>query len=322
GGDSSGSRRRGLTLVELLVVMAIIGALVALLLPAVQASREAARDATCKNHLRQLGLASAQHVGAVGHFPTGGWGASWTGDPRRGFGREQPGGWVYNLLDFLEEAALRRAHVADDAEQRIAAAQGIQRPLAVFICPSRRAVQLFVHADPYVLVNSDVPPLVARADYAINAGTTGTNQLGTGHQQGPGSVDQAASGYPWPAINIYNGVCHFRSRVRESQITDGTSHTYLAGEKSLDTRHYETGLTFADRGFALIGYSPDTVRMTTVDVPPRVDEARSNWTGFGSAHAAGCNFVFCDGSVRRIAYGIDPAIHAATGNRHDGEPAS
>ena len=107
-------RKSGFTLVELLVVIAIIGILVALLLPAVQAARESARRQQCSNNLKQLALAAINHHEVAGHFPTGGWGWWWVGDPDRGFGKEQPGGWIFNLMPFTEESS--RYEAASDGD--------------------------------------------------------------------------------------------------------------------------------------------------------------------------------------------------------------
>src|SRR5450756_1612071 len=94
------SDQAGFTLVELLVVMSIISVLIGLLLPAVQAAREAARRTQCINNLHQIGLAVLQHEVATRHFPTGGWGSLWLGDPDRGTDEKQPGGWIYNILPY------------------------------------------------------------------------------------------------------------------------------------------------------------------------------------------------------------------------------
>src|SRR6476620_9751486 len=106
-GSRNSERKRslqsGFTLVELLVVIAIIGILVALLLPAIQAAREAARRAQCKNHLRQIGIACLNFENSNKIFPAGGWGFLWMGDPDSGMGRHQPGGWIYQVCPYLEE---------------------------------------------------------------------------------------------------------------------------------------------------------------------------------------------------------------------------
>jgi prepilin-type N-terminal cleavage/methylation domain-containing protein len=96
----------GFTLVELLVVIAIIGILVALLLPAVQSAREAARRAQCQNHLKQIGMAFLLHENTHKILPCAGISPWHVGDAMRGRAKKQTGGWMYNILPYIEEQSL------------------------------------------------------------------------------------------------------------------------------------------------------------------------------------------------------------------------
>ncbi|MEQ8848006.1 DUF1559 domain-containing protein [Botrimarina sp.] len=309
-----------MTLVELLVVVAIVGLLLGMLLPAVQAARERARFAHCTNQIRQLALAVALHVEAMKTYPAGGWGSDWTGDPTRGYGREQPGGWLYALQAFVEGGVDTTAltGLGEYARRRDRAAREMQVVQELLICPSRRSATLFSHPNPYALVNVDPPSVVARSDYAINGGSAGTNTLlrsdGTA---GPRSLEEGDTTFPWPPDNFYSGVIRFHGSFAPRQILDGFSNTYLLGEKYLSTRDYLSGWNEGDRGFALIGYSSDTVRLTIRGSTPTRDNPGRDPKRFGSAHASACLFAFCDGSVRPISYEIDEPAHRANGNRRD-----
>ena len=310
-------KSNGFTLIELLVIISIMGILVALTLVAVQAARESARRVTCTNHLKQIGLATIAHQSAHRQFPTGGWGWGWQGDPDRGFGLLQTGGWPFGLLPFMEQDELRRrgsrqAPQEKRAEILIVAAT----PIPSFHCPSRRSATPYPFVNPLTnFFNIDRPDVLARTDYAANTGDVAQDAYGSGPptlQQGDGPS------YKWP-VNTSTGICFRRSAVRVSEVRDGLSKTYFAGEKHLIHTQYETGVPFNDDQGLFVGYDRDTLRTTALTSPPRHDsESGDSDQCFGSAHGAGFHMVFCDGAVRLIEYEIDPEIHRRLGNRADG----
>src|SRR5262245_24396640 len=129
-------RRPAFTLVELLVVIAIIGILVALLLPAIQAAREAARRTQCNNQLRQLAISFHNHHDTFKYFPSGGWGVRWLGFPEQGFGKNQSGSWLYSLLPFMEEKNLHDLGSGlTGTARREACMQRTQAPFEGMTCP-------------------------------------------------------------------------------------------------------------------------------------------------------------------------------------------
>lgn len=309
------------TLVELLVVIAIIGVLAGLLLAAIQQSREAARKSECRNNLRQVGLAIHGHITATDRFPTGGWGCSWAGDPDRGHGRRQPGGWVYNILPYIElGTTLHDLGSGQNTElKRTAATTVIQTPIKFFNCPTRRPAIPYPNSFPYELYNADVPTRLARSDYAINSGSIGGfNTIRVGDHGGPPSLEVGDNSWVWQSTANCSGIAFLRSSLKPAQVLDGMSHTFMVGESYLSSNHYESGAVESDRGHMYSGLAPDTVRLT--GGLPTQDGAVADTNRFGSAHHDGLSFVFCDGSVRAIAYDIDSDIYARYGNRRDNLP--
>ncbi len=314
------------TLVELLVVITIIGILIALLLPAVQAAREAARRLQCCNNLKQLSLAALNHEEIHGFLPSGGWGYRWTGDPDRGVGKDQPGAWVFSILPYLEQQAVRDLGSDGDrdaitAAQRSGAFSRDQTPLTMFICPTRRKAVVYPRPKDRWYFNSDATTMAAAIDYAANGGT---NVIIIGSSFLQPTTIAAADSFPYPCQDA-NGIVFPRSEVTMASISDGVSCTYLMGEKCLCTDYYENGLDPHDDQGIYEGWSPDNIRFCNYDpisglvLTPQPDTPGSViWGVFGSAHATGLHMAFCDGSVQFINYSIDPETHSRLGNRHDG----
>jgi prepilin-type processing-associated H-X9-DG protein len=260
------------------------------------------------------------HLSVRKHFATGGWGYIWVGDPDRGFDEHQPGGWVYNILPYLEQQALYELGAGKSpAEKRADAARVTETCLPVMNCPTRRQPVPYTAywGGGYNAHNADRVPAHARSDYAVNAG-----HVGPLNHAGPPDLETGDGSWNWPSWAPHQtGISFLRSTLPESRVRDGMSNTYLVGEKYINPDNYDTGYDGADNLSMYEGHDWDVNRWANENLPPRLDRPGvAAYSNFGSAHLAGCNFVFCDGSVRLISYSIDKQTHQRLGNRQDGEP--
>lgn len=318
--------KKAFTLVELLVSIAIVAVLIALLLPAVQSARESARRLHCSSNLKQISLGCLQYEQTYGYLPCGGWAYGWTGDPDMGFGEKQPGGWIYNILPFIEETEIRNIGAGQTFEQKkVSLQQAASNPITLFSCSSRRPATLYPFNPVQQMFNMNTVSGVARGDYAINAGSQSDCEI----YYGPSSISQGLDpNYKWPDVSDHTGVSYQRSKIKLSHVTDGSTKTYLVGEKYMNPLKYSSGKCYADNNFLLTGYENDHSR-TTFN-PPAQDErgkdymapSRSNVqlpNRFGSVHSNSFYMSMCDGSVKSIEYNIDPSLHRSLGNRKDGQ---
>ena len=267
-------KKKGFTLVELLVVIALLGVLMTILLPAIQMTRESARTVRCSNNLRQLALACHEVENTSGFLPSGGWGCQWIGDPDVGAGFRQPGSWLFTILPFLEQSAIYQLTADDENPENYSggtstdSSQGSDSSLSpvanlvksvvpTFFCPTRRSVRVYpgqVWAGHNYSVTEVVNGYgaIAKTDYSGNAGfysgydnspvqtltTTGTKL----HNESLGTSEVASyrANDSWYRAmdNRWRGVIFPVSKISSDDIKDGTSYTFLLGEKFLPKDHY------------------------------------------------------------------------------------
>ena len=313
-------RNRGITAVELLMSVGIVMILSGLGLSAVQRAREAARRTQCASRLRNVGLAALSHESSHGYLPCNGWGFRWVGDPDRGFGPNQPGGWIFNILPYLEQEELHGMGRGETFPQKKNTfATRFSYAVELLYCPSRRSHGVFPYTETsFRLVNAILPAAAAKSDYAISAGSVELDG-------GPGPRSYWEASYRWPRLDRMNGISFVRSRVRIADIRDGTSRTILVGEKHVPADAYAMGLNVGDDQGIYVGDDADIRRFTVI--PPQPDVILGDLPGgrivhaFGSAHPTVTQFVMCDGSVERVSFEVDASRFQLMGGRYDGARA-
>ncbi len=312
-------RTRGFTLVELLVVIAIIGILIALLLPAIQAAREAARRTQCANHLKQIGLSIHNYYSARKSLPP----AYLTGAGHAT--------WSVLIFPFLEQTNLHQiSNISYSYYNSTNLPDSvIQTQIPDYLCPSHRGVGgLSVSGD----TRSGITRKGALSDYAGCMGDGTVNPIWLDSANGvfrPALNCPSSSNCTWTGTIsgtdptwTYSGWTHSRQfRV----ISDGLSKTIMIGEKHIFQGHvgevaYGDGCymnddnPFSASNLAGVAYP---VASSTTD--PAIGDSDRKYT-YGSSHSGGIvQFVMADGSIQRIPSGIDKAVLGNLANIRDGQ---
>ena len=328
---SSNSRvgRGAFTLVELLVVIAIIGVLVALLLPAVQAAREAARRSQCQNNLRQISLAALNYEQTTGELPPGRLGCDFANQPAIGaktYCNRDPlqsaaSGFVF-ILPYLEQQSLYDLLDVNGVgiwlhqgnwdtswfTTNPAAKDGVEQVLDSFRCPTDQSEEILAEME----TRPELSPAVS--SYALNMGTRGVNN-------GNGGSTKFEN----------DGVFMYARRFQLRQISDGLSNTYLGGEVAdghLFNGSFRKYVNLWSRGSRYVSSLRTTENPlnSLLLVTSGQLEANSNNDDlaagtFGSYHPGGAHFAYMDGHVAFISESIDFDAYQATSTREGGELA-
>jgi prepilin-type N-terminal cleavage/methylation domain-containing protein len=301
--------RHGLTLVELLVVMAIIGLMAAMLIPTIEGAREASRRMACLNNVRQVGLAASVHHDARGRFPAGSLiaadGTSW--------------GLSVPLLPYLEEQVLFDSVVLHEggACGQVRALQAAGKPdpaarrLAVLACPS----------DPQAgrpLRSGPSGPLPTSGDCGI---VHPGNYLGVaGREEAVDATQPINKCYTSRGIDAGSGLFYDDSRTRMKDVTDGLSKTLAIGERGVpEDLSWGWVIAGGQECEQYLSAARGVFRPLPSGNAATADEALLRWWSW---HAAGPHFALADGSARVISPDVDHAVFMALSTRAGGEVAA
>ena len=328
------ARKSGFTLIELLVVIAIIAILVAMLLPAVQQAREAARRSSCKNQLKQLGLALHNYHDTHRVFPPGCIGPQVFSNLSAGHPTANRISWIPLILPYIEQSAIYEA-VVPYMNGTVAGQSPTSSP-ATWPNAKVEIPSLKCPSDPHGskmqgLTTANALTERVFSNYVACQGSTGT-------RLSPTTVPSADP--PDPAGTRLNGMFFAMSRVGMRDVVDGTSNTIMLGEIRLvpdEGTTYATGADF--RGYVWNSDGPTT--WFTTQFPPNNFEPdrfffcvnttlspctkMPNVTGYTarlqsrSAHAGGAQFTLADGSVRFVSSNVNTELFRSLGTRNGGE---